>query len=221
MVMVVVCAALWAAPGAFAAGPVVFFENLSTTVPQADLDTALPAWQIAVSRDLAPWWGTDATLTDDPQYAASANMVVRIEDEADCLGCLGYHDVIDNRPTSKVFAGTSAENGQSWQLVASHELFEMLVDPWVNSLTSWHGRMWLVEVCDPTESGFYSYMVNGVVVSDFITPAWYGSSRGRPVDFTRWLRKPGAIGKHGYASYKTDDGWGQVFGFGAPWSDPD
>src|SRR5207237_8995595 len=120
------CALLTLAAGPFAApavaaGPLVYVENLATTVPQADVDAALPAFQTAVTRDLAPVWGVDATLTTDPKLAASAAMVVQLADDATCMGCLGYHDVVGGRPTSYVFARTSAEYSEAWPLVFMHE----------------------------------------------------------------------------------------------------
>lgn len=211
-------AALSLVPSALAAGPTVFFDNQSSTVPQADLVAAVGGFQVAVSRDLEASWGTDAQLTTDP--ALPADMTVEIDDDATCWGCLGYHDVVDGKPISYIFAGTSAQYNESWQLVASHELDEMLVDPWINHFARWKDRSWIVEVCDPVESGAFAYTVNGVVVSDFITPAWYGGVRGKPVDFTRGLKHPGQIGRHGYASFLKEDGtWGQVFN-SRVWSDP-
>ncbi len=210
--------ALCASTPAFAAGPVVYVANLSTVVPQADVVAALPAFQIAVSRDLAAAWGTDATLTTDPAAEPTAAMVVRIEDDAQNCGCLGYHDVLGGKPTSWIYAGTSASAHDSWQLVFTHELFEMLVDPWINRFALWHDRTWLVEVCDPPESGFYAYLIDGVVISDFITPRWYDRSLPGLFDFTGRFRKSGQIGRHGYASYRDPSvlgGWGQVFGFHA------
>jgi hypothetical protein len=207
---------LWRGTPAFAAGPVVFVDNESSVVPQADVDAAVPAFQVAVSRDFASVWGTDATLTTDP--AVPAQMVVRLEDDADCGGCLGYHDVIGGRPTSRVFARTSALDNESWQLVFSHELEEMLVDPWVNRLAEWGGRTWLVEVSDPCESGLYAYFVDGVAISDFITPRWYDRSLPGRFDFTGRFRRAGQVGQHGYASYRDPGAWGgwsQVFGYHA------
>lgn len=199
--------------------PVIYVSNSSTVVPQADVEAALPAFQTAVSRDLAKYWHIDAVLTTDPAQAASADMTLAVSDDADQPGALGYHDVgLDGRPYGKVFARTGAAYNESWQLTFTHELFEMLVDPWINRFSIWNHRTWLVEVGDPCESGFYAYAINGVVISDFITPSWYGAGFGSgkskaPLDFTKKLKRAGQIGKHGYASYQKADGtWGQVFG---------
>lgn len=193
----------------------ILVTNLSQTVPQADIDAALPAFQIAVSRDFASVWGTDATLTTDP--TVPYQMEVWVEDFSDQPGALGYHDVIHGHPVSRVFAAEGAIWNESWQLTFTHELFEMLADPWINRFAVYKKKTWLVEVGDPVESGFYAYTINGVVISDFITPAWYGqgwasSPLKTPVDFTHGLKRPGTVGRHGYASYRVDNKWGQVFG---------
>lgn len=192
--------------------PVVYVGNLSTVVPQADLEAALPAFQTAVTRDFAPVWGVNVTLTTDPAAASTAAMVVNVEDYSPVFGALGYHDVIGRRPTSRVFAATGASYNESWQLTFTHELFEMLADPWINHFAIWNGRTWLVEVADQVESGFYAYTINGVVISDFVTPRWYNAKLRGPFDFTRKLKRAGQIGRHGYASYWAGGGWQQVFG---------
>lgn len=201
---------------AYANSPVVYVDNVSSVVSQADLAAALPAFQTAVSRDLAPVWGTDATLTSDPAQEAAAQMVVKLEDESDACGmagcALGYHDVIGGKPVARVFAKTSSDFHEAWPLTFSHELFEMLVDPWINRQAQWHGRQWLVEVCDPPESGMYAYFVDGVPVSDFITPRWYDAKLRGPFDFTHGLRRSGQIGRHGYASFWAGSSWSQVYG---------
>jgi hypothetical protein len=208
--ILVALAALAFAPSSLAASsPVVLFENHSSVVSDAQLAAELPAYQIAISRDFAPVWGTDATLTTDA--TVPHDMVVNIEDNATIAGALGYHEVVAGIPQSFIFAETSADYGEAESLVTTHELEEMLADPWTNRFAHWHNRDWLVEVADPVESGAFAYFVDGVAISDFITPAWYGGLRG-PKDFTRHLRRAGQIGRHGYASYWDGTTWQQVFG---------
>jgi hypothetical protein len=181
-------------------------------VPQADVVAALPSFQTAISRDFARVWGTDATLTTDPAFAVTADMEIIVDDNAPDCGCLGYHDVVGKRPVSYIYAETGAKYNESWQLTFTHETFEMLVDPWVNRFANWNGRTWLVEVADQVESGFYAYTIDGVVISDFITPRWFSPNLRGPFDFTHGLKRAGQIGRHGYASYWLGGAWGQVFG---------
>ncbi len=93
----------------------------------------------------------------------------------------GFHLDKHKQPYSKVIASPKSE---AWTIAASHEVLEMLVDPYGNRLqssvameikgkkivdgTGQYG--YLVESCDPCEDDKYGYTINGVVVSDFITP---------------------------------------------------
>ena len=199
------------APAAHGAGlPVVFFDNQTTTLSQQDLESVLPAFQTMVSRDLAPAWGQDAVLTDDPSARASAEMTVVLQDNVECLFCLGYHDLVKGKPIAYVGVGTSADYGEAWPLTATHELEEMLVDPWINRGAQVNGRWWLVEVSDPVESGAFAYFIDGVPISDFILPSWYVGPGA--VDFTRGLHKHLQIGKHGYAVWWDPfRGWHPIF----------
>jgi hypothetical protein len=208
-----VTAASWGTivtPTAASWGTIVYVQDLSSTIPVEDVAAALPAFQTSVSRDLNASWGTDATLTMDPALATSANMEIDLVDSAACTMCLGFHDVINGKPTS--FVTTGIAPNESWQLTFSHEMQEMLVDPYINHFANWSSRNWLVEVSDPCESGYYAYFIDGVAISDFITPRWYNPRLRGPFDFGRHFTHAGQIGRHGYASYLTSGGWKQVFG---------
>ena len=89
-----------------------------------------------------------------------------------------------NQPFSKVIASPDSDE---WTIDASHETLEMLVDPSGNKLQSSQsieivgGKIkdgtdefeYLVEACDPCEADKYAYPIQGVAVSDFITPHFY------------------------------------------------
>ena len=82
----------------------------------------------------------------------------------------------------KAFAGTDLQIGQSWTVTASHEFLEMLGDPDIDltvfvqdSNTS--GTLYAYEVCDACEADQYGYQIDGVLVSDFVYPAWFESFR--------------------------------------------
>jgi hypothetical protein len=205
--LLVLLGSLVLAPAALASTVTVYVQNDSSTVSQASLESQLPVFQLAV-KDLASVWGTDAVLTTDESQPY--DYAVFIEDAADCFGCLGYHDVYKGVPYSKVFTEDSATFHEAWQIVFTHELDEMLVDPYINHFRQWKKKMWLAEVGDPVENGFYAYFIQGIPISDFITPSWYGGPG--PYDFTHKLKRPGQIGRHGYASWWDGLIWQQVFG---------
>lgn len=74
----------------------------------------------------------------------------------------------------------------TWSTAFSHELLEMLVDPYISRY--WHGR--LVEVCDPVAQHDYRSM--GVWIEDFALPRWYSPLRAGRLDYLHFLHpRPG------------------------------
>jgi hypothetical protein len=148
------------------------------------------ALQVQVVRDLQPVWDVTAyvgvahgsDLTED-------TWPIRIVDHA---AQLGVH-LTDGRPEALV------EATEDWSVTASHELLEMLVDPWGKKLEDGldvdpkhAGRpvKYLVEVCDPCQ--VYDYTIDGVAVSDFVTRQYYdrAAQAGVRVDYLGRLKAP-------------------------------
>ena len=110
----------------------------------------------------------------------------------------------------------------------------MLVDPYGNRLQSskaigistsgvieeTQGEFnYLVEACDPCEANGYAYSIQGVAVSDFITPHFYDpvETSGTRYSFTGAIKAPRQILPGGYISYinmETSE-WQQIL-----WVDP-
>jgi len=193
----------------------VYIVPQSVLVHKSDLTNALPAFQAAVSEDFAPLWGQDAHLivTDTPP---SKGWAVLVQDYSDVFGALGYHGLKGDIPFSKVFAADTVGYGETWQGCLTHELFEMLADPYIDRLTL-STRLWLVEVADPVEADAFNYTrtaLDGslVPISDFVTPAWYHKGAHKVYDFKRHVRKPFQILHRGYASYWENNAWHQLVG---------
>jgi hypothetical protein len=111
--------------------------------------------------------------------------------------------------------GTPDNN--DWTIDASHETIEMLVDPSGNRLqTSVAIKIvgkdtedtagefgYLVEACDPCEANQYAYAINGIAVSDFITPHFYDPvvTSGTRYSFGGNITRPRQILPGGYISF--------------------
>jgi hypothetical protein len=102
---------------------------------------------------------------------------------------------------------------KGWSLLASHELVEMLCDPW--GVRTRHGKSliheqghveYLVEVCDPCQHEHY--MVHDVHVSDFVTPEYYGprAAQGGRYSFTGSVKGPLDVGDRGLLTWRTANG---------------
>jgi hypothetical protein len=180
-----------------------------------ELTRVAAALQKQVSRDVAPIWNVQATvnafgsLEDVP--VGYWPMIV----QQDVQDAAGVHEDKDGQPFALI------ESGTSWSLTASHECVEMLVDPFGNRLVAGpspkpnQGRVeFLVEVCDPSEDEAYAYHVNGVLVSDFYTSAFFDptAAAGVRYSFTGAITKPRQVLPGGYLSWHDpkSDHWFQL-----------
>ena len=165
-------------------GPQIGIQNLCTVVSDADVSKAVAALQIQLDRDWQPAWGTTATLTfyNKNQTVPQTSWIILIMDNSDITGALGYHDEnASSRPYGKVFVKDAIRYGYSWTVTLSHELLEMMADPFVNltvfrQTSATGGRLYAYESCDAVENDRYGYRINNILVSDFQYPAWFDAT---------------------------------------------
>jgi hypothetical protein len=127
----------------------------------------------------------------------------------------GFHSTEHFQPYAKVVA---VKGSNDWTIAASHEIIEMLVDPAGNrlqmgraiELTEGHGITdghtdvaYVMEICDPCEGHTFAYQIQGVYVSDFVTPAFYACSAvpGAHYSFRHNIAAPRRIRAGGYISW--------------------
>lgn len=209
-VLVVLLLGLGAAPALADAPPplTIYVTNTSSNVTDASVVDALPAFSEAGNQDFAPVWSTpqiDLVLTDTPPAGA---WTIALSDYSDTLGAAGYHEVQNGVPVAKVFT----QSGVNWQLVFTHELFEMLADPHIDRATYVNegSVFYALEVSDPVENQRYSYTrpsATGqpVVISDFVTENWFSGQGGAKLDFTGYVKHAHRILSGGYI-YKFQNG---------------
>ena len=198
--------------------------NASMVLEDEEIGAAIPALQKQVHEDLAPAWGVDADLQFVPRGVEppAGYWWLAILDDSDLAGALGYHDLtIEGLPMGKVFARTDQQFGLAWTVTASHELLEMLVDPDIslcafNATGGNTGTFYAYEVCDPCELDEQGYNVDGVLVSDFVYPAWFEgfrSSGSTTFDHAGYIKDPFGLLAGGYAQLldiPSGLGWYQV-----------
>jgi len=198
----------------------VAIVNQSTVVTDAAVQPVVAALQKQVRKDFGPVWGVDADVAFVPYSKVPAgSWVLAILDNSDQAGALGYHDITKaGLPLGKVFAKTDAQYGEDWAVTTSHELLEMLADPDINLTafveTSTGGVLYAYEVCDACEDEQFAYTIDGVKVSDFVTPAWFESFRKNgPFDFKNHIEKPFHLLTGGYIGIydvTSGSGWQQL-----------
>lgn len=173
------------------------------------------ALNIQVMRDLPQFWNVQATVSYLPHASKLPAGVWPVR----LVGSLppgegGVHMDEHNQPYSKVIATPGSDE---WTIDASHETIEMLVDPYGNRLQSstaiaisgdgvedTTGQFnYLVEACDPCEADQFAYSIQGVAVSDFITPHFYDpvETTGTRYSFTGAITAPRQLLKGGYISF--------------------
>ena len=194
--------------------PVIAVTNESSVLSDDEVRSALPSFQKQVSDDFKAYWNLDCTLIflpkGEPLTAGYWQIVVL--DDSDQAGALGYHELSSvGTPIGKIFAKTDRTYGLNWTVTFSHELLEMLADPWINWCAQGSdGRIYALEVCDAVEADELGYLINEVTVSDFVTPKWYEQTGADRVDFKQHLTSSLKLAPGGYISVYGSDGWTQV-----------
>jgi hypothetical protein len=205
--------------------------NQSTEASDQTLKWLTAALQIQINRDFAPIWGYNAVLTYVPkgQVANPAHWQLVFFDTADIAGALGYHELTSTGlPLGKIFIRTTEQAGMSWSVTASHELIEMLGDPYANTTvlvldnTGVAGIAYAYELCDACEDDSLGYAINDFKVSDFVTPEWFepaGTSPATAFDFKGHVKAPFQLLAGGYIgvfAIPNTAGWTQKLAEKAP-----
>jgi len=173
------------------------------------------ALTIQVTRDLPQFWNVQATVTYEPNASKippGVWPVFLVKTLPPGEG--GFHLDQHNQPYAKVIASPGSDE---WTIDASHETLEMLVDPNGNrlqpstSIQIENGKIvdgtgqfaYLVEACDPCEADNFAYPIQGVAVSDFLTPHFYDPvvTPGTRYSFTGAIKAPRQILPGGYISW--------------------
>jgi hypothetical protein len=172
----------------------------------SELSTVSAALSMQVARDFGPIWGVNATVDAFPSLddVPPGYWPVTIQADIGDPSAAGFHTDKNGNPFALV------QFSPSWSLTASHEVLEMLADPFGNRVVSSVSPVdnktrveILVEVCDPSEDAKFSYTVDGVAVSDFYTPRYLDpvSAPGVRYGYTDALTKARQVLKGGYISF--------------------
>jgi len=195
----------------------------TAVVDPSQVSVAAAALNKQVARDFGPLWEVDATIS---AFATLEDVPVDywpviLRDDINEPGAAGYHTDDNGQPFSLVQAD------DSWTLTSSHEVLEMLADPFGNRtiagsppenapapISGFDRVVYLVEVCDPCEDAQFAYTSNGVTVSDFITPHYYdpNDSAGARYSFGGNIDSPHSVLEGGYVSFgnPVDNHWYQI-----------
>jgi len=196
-------------------------------VPPSQLSAVAAALQQQVTTDFGPLWNVQATVSP---FATVGDMpigywpvVIQNQIDPNDPNREGYHTDNNNQPVA--FVSFLA----NWTLAASHEILEILADPYGSSFAAGPSSdpanannrvQYLLEVCDPVQDARFAYTVNDILVSDFITPHYHDpdGSEGVRYDFRGQVGKPRQVLNGGLLSWQDPalDEWFQLKNFGSP-----
>lgn len=199
-------------------GPVITIINASTVLTDEQVAPVVAALQKAVDNDFGPSWNVSAKLVQVPKDSEpdpDAWWMV-LMDYSDQQGALGYHYDLtpSDLPIGKVFVKTCMDNGDTWETCLGHELYEALVDPYINDVIQVENLLYAKEVADAVEA--QSYEIDGVPMTNFITPLWFQSDApaDSAYDFLCNLDAPLELAPGGYIGVmdlnNPGQGWGIV-----------
>jgi hypothetical protein len=216
----------------------VSIANISAKVSTSEFRITVHAIARQVHEDFAPLWGMDAEVRDialkrntKPNPEVNLSDVILYVGELDddpqkVADAVGYHD-LNNKgiPYGFVFTDVAAKIGEAWSTTLSHEVLELIADPDVNLLVigphPQHPQgiaLRTYEVCDPVQAD--SYQIDGIEVSNFVTPLYFAQLPNPAKTRTDYLNNKLArfgVAKGGYYSYfdLTTRKWENVYGQGA------
>lgn len=202
--------------------PTISLVNASTVLSDAEVASHVAALQTQLDRDFEPIWNAGGIVTFTPRGKAppaSAWWLI-YADTSDQAGAAGYHDVTSTGfPQGKIFAMTDRQFGLESSVTASHELLEMIGDPWIKLISGVYsspngqGRIYAQEMCDPVEADVLGYSIGGIQVSDFLLPRYFEPGSPGPYSFEDHLPSPLTLAPGGYQSYMdvaSSAGWQQL-----------
>lgn len=198
-------------------GPVTWVRRKTTLLTDAEVARMVAACHRQSVEHLCPAWGRlpgPVRVLKPGTRKPAADYLLDLCN-ASAAGSLGYHEELaGDVVTGVIGVGTVLDNGGtkfdgelSVSAVLSHEVCETIINPqtsgWADS-----GQGWLValEVSDPVQGD--AYQIDGVSVSDFVTPDFFSPvvSRGDKFDWMGVLPGPFKIAKGGYVlNYEAGD----------------
>lgn len=175
----------------------IYVDNRST-LPHADVREVLSAINRQIERDFTPIWGLGARVR-----LRRAGQPLRVPPD----GRVAHVHLVNHErhpdwhieEQSGIAAGAvmvdlpqvtnRSDAWMTWTVGLSHEVLELIADPFVNLLVKGpHPKanrevFYYREVCDPVQS--LTYTIGGVRVSDFVLPHYYNAvgQRGLRNDF--------------------------------------
>jgi hypothetical protein len=193
--------------------PIIYIVNRSTLASDADVLEATIAIQKQVVGDFSAAWDLDAKLipVGKDGMVPADGWSIAVADTCDERDALGYH-MDASVPSGIIGVNTSRDDGVPWSSVLSHEVLEMIADPYAEASIQAGGFMYALEVCDPVEASDSTYTIDGISLEPFVTPNWFRPGSLGPYDNRGVLSAPLQLARGGYCMQAPANGWRQLDG---------
>ena len=187
----------------------------TATLDDRVMDQLTAALQKCYDEHFLPVWGYPVDLYVARKPKATDWQLVYFDD-ASHKNMLGRHELTHRgQPISKIFFKSPGDGPGS--MAASHELFEMVLDPMANLWADKNrNTQYAYEVCDAVEED--AFVVGGFPMSNFVYPSWFEPfkhPRGTKFDHKGTLKAPFSMTEGGYVIKKVN-GRKVIKAFGSP-----
>jgi hypothetical protein len=203
--------------------PLIAVVNQSTLVKDADINTMCLAIQKQLDLHMLPAFdmkeGRVAFFEASKKIPNYAWVIRVIDDDTQQEGALGYHEETqDGRIDGYIMAKPILSNGGGVMIfdasdpgqytvsaTLSHEVVEIIGDPYTCTYCDNDRESWCYELCDPVEQIGYGIQVGNetISVSDFVFPSFFNANAKAPVNgpfnYLKSLKTPFTILDGGYA----------------------
>jgi hypothetical protein len=186
-------------------------------------DADVQKWAMACKKQadlhVSQFWTytVDVDFVAKGQVIPEADFYCGILNNSDQAGVLGWHDYVSDKPVIKIFTAEARKYNIPPSSVVSHEFCEVIGDEDVSTMVRGFDEqgqpcLYFRENCDPVEDDQFGYNVDGVAVSDFITPQWFVKDGFQPLDYMKKCTKPYQILQGGYMLISYDNGatWKEI-----------
>jgi hypothetical protein len=79
-----------------------------------------------------------------------------------------YHTLENNIPFASIICSSKVSD---LSFMFTHELFELLINPYMSETFTFQNQIYLKEVCDPVTKNYF--IENDLKISDWILPSWF------------------------------------------------
>jgi hypothetical protein len=159
----------------------------NSRIPDGYMERVIDAINVQLERDFFPIWHIQASVGLNDSNA----WPILVTDNPTSVGTPGVHYAYEGVPVGEV-----GVIGHDWTTVLSHEVLEMVVNPYSNRQViiaragDTVAELWDLEVADACEDFAYSYEIDGIAVSDFVYPSYFMPGGRAPYDFSDHILYP-------------------------------